>query len=42
VLHGLLLSGLPIPGKRLIDFLGGMIRQFGEHEGEPGMGVEVV
>lgn len=36
------LSGLPIPGKQLVDFLCRMIRQFGEHEGEPRLGVDVV
>jgi hypothetical protein len=28
-------SGLPIPGKPLVDFLGGIVAQFGEHESEP-------
>jgi len=36
------LSGLPIPGKQLVDFLCRMIRQFAEHEGEPRLGVDVV
>ena len=36
------LSGLPIPGKQLVDFLCRMIGQFGEHEGEPGLRIDVV
>src|ERR1700734_489318 len=35
-------GGLPIPWQKLVDPLGGMIGQFGEDEGEPGVGIDLI
>ena len=35
-------GGLPIPGKQLVDLLGGMIGQFGECEGKPRLRIDVI
>ena len=32
----------PIPGQQLVNALGGVIRQAGEHVGEPGLRVDIV
>jgi hypothetical protein len=37
-----LLVRLPIPGKKIRDFVGRVIWKAGEHVGEPGLGIDVV
>jgi len=38
----LLLAGLPIPGKQVGDFVGGVIWKPGQHVSEPGLRIDVV
>jgi hypothetical protein len=37
-----LLARLPIPGKKINDFVGRVIWKAGEHVGEPSLGIDVV
>ena len=43
-LHGgsSLSGGLPIPWEKFVDPLGGIVRQFGEDEGEPGLRIDLI